>query len=111
MIKVTFFRNQAEQLYAYELTGHAGYADNGYDIVCAAVSAQVISVENSLHKLINVPVETIVNDVEGGYLKVTVHTIEDQQKQDQTQLLLEHLVFALEVIAESYSEFIKIQYK
>ncbi|MBK0348955.1 ribosomal-processing cysteine protease Prp [Aerococcaceae bacterium zg-ZJ1578] len=111
MIKVTFFRDKAEQLYAYELTGHAGYADNGYDIVCAAVSTQVISVENSLHKLIDVPVETVVNDVEGGYLKVTVQVIKDQHKQEQTQLLLEHLAFALEVIADSYSEFVKIQYK
>lgn len=109
MIKVTIFLDKQQHIRQLELTGHAGYADNGYDIVCAAVSSQVISVENSLHQLVKVPVETSVNEVEGGYLKITMPEIETKKQSEQSQFLLQHLVFALEVIAESYPEFVKIQ--
>ena len=38
MTKVEFFRRRG-QLVGFEATGHSGYADEGSDIVCAAVSA------------------------------------------------------------------------
>lgn len=107
MIKVQVFQDKKE-VQAIELTGHAGYADSGYDIVCAAVSSQVISIENSLQQLVGIPVSTSINEVEGGYLKLTLPEIETKKQSDQAQLLLRHLVFALEVIAESYPEFVKI---
>lgn len=94
-----------------EITGHAGYADNGYDIVCAAVSSQIISIENSLDQIVNIPVKTSVNEVDGGYLKLEIPTVDSKKQNEQAQLLLQHLVFALEVIADSYPEFVKIQKK
>ena len=38
MTKVVFLRRRG-QLVGFEATGHSGYADEGSDIVCAAVSA------------------------------------------------------------------------
>lgn len=109
MIKIKVMVDDKQLIQQIITTGHAGYADSGYDIVCAAVSSQLISVENSLHQLIQVPVQTEVNEVDGGYLKITLPTELTKKQTEQTQLLLSHLVFALEVIAESYPEFVKIQ--
>ncbi|WP_153832580.1 ribosomal-processing cysteine protease Prp [Fundicoccus ignavus] len=111
MIKIKVFKDEKNLIKQIELTGHAGYADSGYDIVCAAVSSQVISVENSLHQLLNIAVETEVNEVEGGYLKLTMPVVSDEKLSENGQLLLNHLVFALQVLSQNYSEFIKIQEK
>lgn len=42
------FKKKNNQVYWYQVTGHAGYADLGTDIVCAGVSALYITVTNTL---------------------------------------------------------------
>lgn len=42
------FKKKNDQVYWYQVTGHAGYADLGNDIVCAGVSALYITVTNTL---------------------------------------------------------------
>ncbi|WP_333683544.1 ribosomal-processing cysteine protease Prp, partial [Enterocloster lavalensis] len=51
MIQVTIFRDSEESgdvFTGVELSGHAGYAESGRDIVCAAVSALVLNMANSV---------------------------------------------------------------
>lgn len=110
MINIKLTLDSHKDISEIEMTGHAGYADSGYDIVCAAVSSQVISVENSIEQLLQVHVNAQVNEVEGGYLKMVIPTIHNKQKKHDVHLLLQHLMFALEVLAENYPEFIKISY-
>lgn len=109
MIKITVYKDAEDAIQQLKMIGHAEFADAGYDIVCAAVSSQVISVENSLQQLLNIAVETIVDEVEGGYLQLKMPIITQKQLKSDSQLLLNHLVFALQVLAENYPEFIKIQ--
>lgn len=111
MIKITFYHDTDKQVRQVLMTGHAGYADPGFDIVCAAVSSQVISVENSLVQLLNIEVDTEVNETEGGYLKLTLPSHLSNSVSHDAQLLLKHLHFAFEVLAESYPEFIHIYEK
>lgn len=42
------FKKRNNQIYWYQVTGHADYANVGNDIVCAGVSALYISVTNTL---------------------------------------------------------------
>ena len=39
MITARIFRNGHGNISGFEISGHAGYAENGSDIICAAVSA------------------------------------------------------------------------
>lgn len=110
MIRITFYKRK-DDIQEINLTGHAGFADNGYDIVCAAVSSQVISIENSLQHLLGIEVETEVNEVEGGYLHLALPAHLPKEAKQEAQLLLRHLEFALEVLAENYPEFIQIKRK
>ena len=48
MIKVTVFEDSDRVVRGFKLTGHAGYGEEGQDIVCAAVSALVFSAYNSI---------------------------------------------------------------
>lgn len=42
------FKRKNNQIYWYQVTGHAGYANIGNDIVCAGVSSLYITVTNTL---------------------------------------------------------------
>lgn len=109
MIRINIVRDSKQQVRIIEVTGHSEFADSGYDIVCAAVSSQLISVENSLQQLLHIPVEVEVDEIVGGYLKLVIPTVEDASTNEKGQFLLEHLIFALEIIAQEYAEFVKIQ--
>ena len=55
MTKVTFYQNSEQQCVGFDVNSHAGYAEEGEDIVCAAISALVINTVNSI--------ETFTDDV------------------------------------------------
>ena len=45
------FKKSNNQIYWYQVTGHAGFANIGNDIVCAGVSALYITITNKLLSL------------------------------------------------------------
>ncbi|MGX7109288.1 ribosomal-processing cysteine protease Prp [Facklamia miroungae] len=98
-----------QEVKSIEMTGHAGYGEYGQDIVCAAVSSQVISVENSLYQLLNVPVETTINEIEGGYLKLVLPSIHQKKLKQDVQLLMRHLILALEITEQAYPDYIHLK--
>lgn len=48
MTKITIFKNHDDKYLGFTCLGHAGYADEGEDIVCAGISALTINTINSL---------------------------------------------------------------
>ena len=51
MTKITFYQNRKGQYTGFEIRDHAGSAQEGGDIVCAAISALTINTVNSLERL------------------------------------------------------------
>ena len=93
MLRVVFFRTSEETLTGFQITGHAGYAEYGQDIVCAAVTALSFNTANSLEAL----TEDTFSAEQGqdGYLKVLV---------EDAELLLQSLLLGLTMIQEEYGE-------
>ncbi len=48
MTKVVFFRSGGH-FYGFRETGHTGYGDEGYDILCAALSSMTMLLINSIN--------------------------------------------------------------
>ncbi|MBP3272559.1 MAG: ribosomal-processing cysteine protease Prp [Ruminococcus sp.] len=49
MIDAQFYRSgQTQKLLGFGISGHAGYADEGFDIVCASVSSAVMLTANDI---------------------------------------------------------------
>ena len=70
MIQVTIFRDSTEDGDIYtgvELLGHAGFAQSGQDIVCAAVSALVLNMANSVETFTDDGYEGEVDERSGGF--------------------------------------------
>ena len=104
MIQSTFIRsNQA--LVSVELTGHAGSGEFGYDIVCAAVSALSMNLVNALEALTSCMPEVIIDEIDGGYMKVVLPTVADLRN-EKAQLLFEAFLLSMTNLAEHSSEFV-----
>ena len=107
MIKIKIFRQTEGKISSFSVTGHSGTAEHGEDIVCAAVSVLSINTINSLEKLAGVVLEKELDDLNGGFMKVSV---DDSDLDDpKVQLLLESLELGLRDIEISYHEYIHVK--
>ena len=50
MTKVVFFRHN-DVFYGFRETGHTGYGDEGYDILCASISSMTMFMINSINSV------------------------------------------------------------
>lgn len=96
-----------EVISGFKLTGHAGFSEEGQDIVCAAVSVLSINTVNALEKLAQAQFDLKEDSANGGYLELTLSN--QDQKDPKTQLLLETLALGLSDIEESYPEYIRLK--
>jgi uncharacterized protein YsxB (DUF464 family) len=64
MLEVTFYRDSRQRLSSVFALGHAGFADAGEDIVCAAVSAILQAARLGLEAHARVPLEVTQNSGE-----------------------------------------------
>lgn len=108
MIQITFKKNNDNKIVAFEITGHAGYADHGFDIVCAGVSALAINTVNSLEKLAQYKPIVDIEETLGGFLYCeTLIDLTNKQK-EITQLLFSSLEIGLSELQKNYPDFIEI---
>lgn len=103
MIEVVFER-QGDRLVAFRSRGHAGAADPGEDIVCAAVSALLFSVVNTLE---HYHVLTDVRVGKKGFLSCEIKEDDGLTKEIQAILSVAHI--GITGIVQEYSEFISME--
>ena len=103
MTKISVFKKDG--IYTgFEVSGHAGYAESGKDIVCAAISMLVLNTINSI--------ETFTEDgfsceadPEIGRIKFQFETIVSKD----SELLMNSLVLGLQGVQEEYGkEYMKL---
>ncbi|MBR6307327.1 MAG: ribosomal-processing cysteine protease Prp [Lachnospiraceae bacterium] len=105
MTHLKFYCDSNDKLTGFECKGHAGYAEAGEDIVCAAISILTINFVNSV-ELLTDSFPEVVEDESKGYLKVT---IKEYDKAD-VQLLFDSLSLGLNNIREEYPKFFDLTY-
>ena len=79
----------------FESKGHAGYAEEGSDIICAAVSALIINAVNSLEKFTEDAFDVQEKD---GYVRLHFPEVLSAEG----TLLMDSLVLGLTEIENSY---------
>lgn len=107
MIKITFFKNK-EFLIGFEINGHSGYAEQGSDIVCAAVSSMTQMAVVGLEKILKLKVN-VRKDEKKGYLicKLSKKLDEIAKAQD----ILKTLKISLEDIIKDYKKYVSMEVK
>lgn len=89
--------------------GHAGYAERGEDILCAAISVLVISTMNALEDLAGERIEEVANE-ETGFMKFDFS--EEMPLQEKSVFLLDSMVYSLETLSREYGrQYLQVQFK
>ena len=107
MVTITIWRNKDNAYCGFDCTGHAAFADQGQDIVCAGVSALVINTINSLATLTREKFSTD-SDEEKGMISFR---LENPGAHD-AELLCASLVLGLQGIQNGYGdEYLQLTFK
>ncbi len=106
MILAKIYKNSQNELVGFALSGHAGFARSGKDVVCAAVSALAINTVNSIERL---TVNRIAYEqAEDGKLRFRFTGASDRDG----QVLMQSFVLGLQGIAEEYGDkYLTLHYK
>ena len=99
MIKINVKKEKNVVKYI-KISGHADYADEGYDIVCASVSSIAITTVNAL---ISIDEDCIVYSEADGLLEIGV-----MKHSDIIDKLLNNMIELLTTLSHDYKDYIKI---
>lgn len=100
MIRISLHRS-GEKITGFECKGHAGYAQEGSDIVCAAVSVLTTTCINALESVAGV--EPAV-EVAEGYMKAQLPA----SSSHDAQIILQCMRQGLSDLAEQYPRYLRL---
>ena len=88
---------------SYEVSGHAGYADEGQDIICSAVSAITQTPIYGLTNHLNLQPDIKI-DRDKGLLRVVLK----EEPNDLTEAILESMLLSMESVARQCPKYVRI---
>lgn len=100
MTKVEFF-GTSELVTGFRISGHSGYADEGFDIVCSAVSSATYMTANTITEIIKATPEIEENDGE-LYLKL------DETDAQKCAQVMQGFVLHIRSLCEQYPKYITV---
>lgn len=107
MIRVMIITDSSKRYKGFQIEGHAGYAESGYDIICAAVSALSLNTINSIEAFTEDDFQ-VEQKEEAGSLKFKF----TGKYGSESKLLLDAMVLGLQNIQKTYgSQYIKVRIK
>ena len=114
MTKIVFFRSGGS-FYGFEENGHAGYADEGEDVLCAAISAMTMLIINTIEVAYASRVEY---DIDEGATHIRVRSKaalaefeEDERKRYAVSGLFMSYFYQLNELVEEYYEHLSVEVK
>ena len=109
MTSITFFRKNG-LFVAVEALGHTGYAEEGEDIVCSAVSSIIQTAVLGLMQAAGIKVDYNVDDSKPLLSAKMPENLDEQQKYD-ADLILKTAYLGVSDLYQEYSDFIKLEVK
>lgn len=99
-----FLTRENGKIVSFEAKGHSGYAPEGEDIVCAAISSVMWATVNGLENVAKVPVSYTEQD---GFLSCRILGLSDIDR-EKADILLESMADFLFNLAKTYSEYVAV---
>lgn len=99
MTQITFRKNNGH-IMSVVSKDHSGYAEEGSDIVCAAISSLLISAANGLTDIVKVPGVKVQADE--AYLRIEVPGYLSRERRRDADIILVTLFSGINEIAEAY---------
>lgn len=101
MICVSFIRS-GDEIAGFDVSGHAGYAEHGEDIICAAVSSACYMTANTITEIIGAKANVTEDD---GHMLLTVNP----KSLGKTQDILRGFELHMKQMCEDYPKHVRIK--
>lgn len=102
MTTVTFFKSD-DIICGFEISGHSDFAEEGSDIVCAAISSAAYMTANTITEVLHINAQVTEDD---GLMKVRMSPNDALKACD----ILSGLKLHLTALSEQYKNFIKVKF-
>ncbi|MCL2234486.1 MAG: ribosomal-processing cysteine protease Prp [Firmicutes bacterium] len=89
--------------------GHTGYASEGEDIVCAAVSSVIQTAVLGLMQVAGVPIE-FKQDEDIALMEIIIPELEDEDRHN-ANIILNTMLCGVTNLVENYGKFVKLNIK
>ncbi len=106
MIHITICKSANDLHMGFRAHGHAGMAESGQDIVCAAASVLMINTINAIEEYTEDPFSGSENEVDGS-----IEFMLESEPTQEANLLLKALVLGLRTMQEDYEEYINLSFE
>ena len=107
MTIVTMYQDKNQLYTGFEVSGHAGFAESGQDIICSAISILIINTINSIESFTE-DFFSYEEDEDQGYMRFSL----DETCSAATQLLLKSMVLGLSEIQKQHkSKYLKLKFE
>ena len=104
MTRCEFF-TEDDRITGFSVSGHSGYAENGQDIVCAAISAVVTMAEATINDVCGAKAKVRVKE-EDARITLTLPTSCDEE--DTVQAVLAGMLVTLCNLRDDYPDYIEV---
>ncbi|KAJ48702.1 hypothetical protein BD780_002837 [Clostridium tetanomorphum] len=104
MIKAVF-KKREDNIVSFTIKGHANSVDEGYDMVCSAVSAISLAIANGITEIVKAKA---CIGTEDGFLSLSLED-ENVETIHKCQILMQTMLLGLKSVEKSYGEYIKIK--
>ena len=112
MTKVTFYTRKGVD-YGFRETGHSEFADEGFDIVCSALSAMTMliinTVEISYTSRVDYTIDEETTDINVKIMSALPEYEKDEKKRFAISGLLQGYFFQLMDLTEEYYDFLSVE--
>ena len=105
MTEVKLYRDRGANIVKGVVSGHTGYEDIGYDIVCASVSSVYFMALNGIENVLNIKFGYSIDDAFAEFI------LPDDLNDEQTSkinILLDSMYLFLKDLEEQYPDNIKV---
>ncbi|MCQ2533714.1 MAG: ribosomal-processing cysteine protease Prp [Clostridia bacterium] len=107
MIKVIVRRDEARCITSFNMSGHAGYAEYGSDIVCAGASTLFYTAANALETICRLSDTAVIKeDEETDFVQgsIILPEIADKEIKDRAQVIMATILTGYISLASSVNE-------
>ena len=99
------FYTEEDRITGFSISGHSGYAENGQDIVCAAISAVVTMAEATINDVCGAKAKVRVKE-EDARITLTLPTSCDEE--ESVQAVLAGMLLTLCSMRDDYPDYIEV---
>ena len=104
MTRCEFF-TEDDRITGFSVSGHSGYAENGADIVCAAISAVVTMAEATINDVLGAKAKVRVKDEQA---RITLTLPVSCDEEETVQAVLAGMMITLAGMRDDYPDYIEV---